>query len=290
MMWRMPNRRPTGCLTFAVVLLAFAPGCQTLYGYRPVSVLVRDIETKKPLHGAEVHISYPLAESPFAPAACSGATGEDGLARLRAAPYGDAGIAVDVTAGGYMSAEKTLPVAAVQALEPAHLFEAVERRPVSLVVELYAEPHPVIELVLPAGYRGVVKAEVLVQEDAANAPGQRLFSGVMAPSGVVQVIGPPLLRCLLIGDIRARFADGTPVSPQPKDREVGLWWINSESVARYAFFVGTRGEYDSFRLLSRVEGGEEKRSSGGGKSGGRGRGGRRGGPSSSDPSAGGMTP
>jgi len=290
MMWSLPNRRPTQCLTFAIVLLACTSGCQTLYGYRPFSVEVRDIETKKPLPGARVHISYPMADSPFAPSDGSKATGADGIAHLQAAPYGEAGIAVDVTAGGYLPGEKSLSVAAVQALAPAHLFETVERRPVSLVVELYAEPRPAIELVLPVGYRGVVKAEILIQDDAPCQPGQRLFSGVMAPSGVVPVTGPPLLRCLLATDTRARFADGTQVSRQPNETEVGLWWINSESVERHAFFVGTKAEYDSYRRSSRAEGGEEKRSSSGGKSGGRGRGGRRGGPSSSDPTASGATP
>jgi hypothetical protein len=271
-------------------LLAWVPGCADLYGSRPVAVLVRDIESKKLLAGAEVHISYPLADSPLVPPSCSGETGEDGVARLRAAPYGDAGIVVRVTAGGYIAAEKTLPVATVRAYEPAHFFEAVERRPPNVVVELYAEPRPRIELVLPVGYQGVVKAEVHAQEGAPCAPGQRLFSGALLPSGVVSVTGPPLLREAFTNDFRARFADGTPVSPAPKDGEVGLWPLSCDGVGWFTFYVGTKSAYDSYCLLSRHAGGEEKRSTGGGKTGGRGRAGRRGGQPAADPTASGTAP
>ncbi len=223
----LPKRAPTPRLILAVALLAVAPGCETLYGSRPLVVQVRDIETKKPLDGAQVHITYPMAESPFAPPDGRGTTGADGMARLQAAPYGEFGIALEVSADHYIPADKTMTAAAVQALEPAHWFEHVERRPASLIVELYAEPHPMMELVLPVGFRGVVKAELVVLENTLGTPGQRLFSGVMGTTGVVQVTGPPLLRGILASDTRARFADGSPISRQPNETEIGIWWLSS---------------------------------------------------------------
>jgi hypothetical protein len=88
----MRNPRLTRPLLFAA-LLAVAPGCQAFHSYRPVPVLVRDAESKQPIPGAHVRISYPLMEPAYAPPAdSSGPTGADGVARLRAAPYGEAGI------------------------------------------------------------------------------------------------------------------------------------------------------------------------------------------------------
>jgi len=138
-------------------------------------------------------------------------------------------------------------------------------------------------------FRGVVRAELQIQEDAPCSPGQRVFSGVMLPTKVVPVCGPPLLHYVSINAFRARFADGTPVSSQPKDNEIGLWLLNSESPERYSFYVGTQQDYQKFNLFSSSGSGEEKRSSGG-KSGGRGRGGRHGGASASDSSGSGTTP
>jgi hypothetical protein len=286
----VPSRRPAWRLACAVVLLAYTPGCVSLYGSRPVAVLVRDIETKKPIPRAEVHVSYPLADSPLAPPQGSGPTGDDGVARLTVAPNGDDGVVLNVTAAGYIPVEQTVPAATVRAYEPAHLFEAVERRPVDLAIELYAEPRPVIEMVLPVGYKGVVKAEVHVQDGAPCAPGQRLFSGAMLPSGVVPVAGPPLLREANINDMRARFADGTPVSRSPKSGEFGLWLLSWEGTDRYTFYVGTQADYESYCLFSHTASVEGKRSSGGKGGGGRGRGSRRGGQSSSGPDGGGTSP
>ena len=280
----MPNRHAALWLAGAVVLIAFASGCETLCNW-PVSVLIaRDIESKKPLPGADVQISYPLAESPFA-VELSGATAADGIVHLqdqalrRRQRHGGCDVR-RLHGRGEGRARRD-----DSSTKPAHFFEAVERRPVSLVVELYAEPHRD-----RAGRAGRLPGRGQGGSPDSGqrtcVPGQRLFSGTMSSLGIIQVTGPPLLRLIVSGDFRARFADGSPVSLQPKDREVGLWWISSDSLARHAFFIGTPEEYNSFRLLSRTTGGEEKRSSGGGKSGGPRHGGHRGGSSSSDPSAG----
>jgi hypothetical protein len=287
----MPNRRRACGLIGPALLLAFVAGCQGLYGARPLPVLVRDRETKRPIADAEVRVSYPLSEPPFGPSNSSAPTGPDGVARLWAAPNGDAGLALSVTAPGYISEDLSLSAAAVRALAPAHYFEAVEGRPATRVVELYAKPAPAIELVLPVGYRGVVRAELHVQEDAACPPGQRLFSGALSSSGVVTVDGPPLLRHAYLADFRGRFADGTALVTQPKDpAEVGMWLIRSSSTTDYEFFIGSQWEYDRYRNVGRAAQVLERATSGGGRGGGRGRGGRHGGASASDPTAGGTGP
>jgi hypothetical protein len=243
----MGHRRPARCLLYPVLLLAAGPGCQALYSYRPVEVLARDAETRQPIPGAVVEISYPLSPTSSAPWNSSGTTGEDGTARLQAAPCGDAGIMVAVRADGYLFNEKNLPTEAVTAAEPGPRFGAGEPRPVHFVVDLYAGPQPTVELVLPVGYRGLVKVEVQVRDDAPCQPGQRCFRYVVPPSGVVQVTGPPLLRCVFCSDFRARYADGTPLGKDAKGQEPGFWWLRREGVYE-CFFVGTRAEYGRHRL------------------------------------------
>src|SRR5580704_490058 len=157
--WIMGNRRPA-CL---ILVLAFAPGCQVFHPYRPVPVLVRDAETKEPIPGAEVRITYPFTDPELAPWDSVGRSADDGIARLRAAPYGT-GILMEVTAPGRLSEHKDLSADAVGAIEPAGWFESTDRRPASQVIELYAEPRPTVELVVPAGYRGLVRAEIRVQD------------------------------------------------------------------------------------------------------------------------------
>ena len=58
----MGDRRPR----FLTLALALAPGCQALHPYRPVPVLVRDAETKEPIAGAQVRVSYPFTDPKLA--------------------------------------------------------------------------------------------------------------------------------------------------------------------------------------------------------------------------------
>src|SRR5262249_11215230 len=152
-------------LIYLAFLLALAPGCQAFQSYRPVAVLAQDAETGKPIPGAKVSITYPGARPSEAPWDSSGVTGPDGVAHLQAAPYGDFGINVAASLTGYLSADKLVPIKSVAALRPAQLFEAVDQRSADVVVALFSGPDPSIELVLPAGYQGLVKAEVQPRED-----------------------------------------------------------------------------------------------------------------------------
>src|SRR5690348_7436872 len=104
----MRKRRLAVCLVCPILLFVFAPGCQVLYRYKPVTILVRDAETKQPIAGAEVHISYPLTRPSVAPYESVETTAENGLAHLRAAPGGEAGIVMEATAKGYMSEERSV--------------------------------------------------------------------------------------------------------------------------------------------------------------------------------------
>ena len=268
----MRNVRLGRCPGYLCFLLAIASGCQAFHQYRPVVVLARDAETKQPIQGAEVFISYPLTPSSCAPWNSSGATGADGIVRLRAAPNEEGGIRIEGTAPGYLSEAKELPDEVVKKLKPARLFVAEDARPVSFALELYAEPRPIVELVVPTGYQGMVKVEVQVQEDAVCPPGQRCFTCVVPPSGVVQVTGPPLLRHIWRLDFRAKYADGTALPQDAKDAELGFWWFKQEG--NYdCFMVGSRRQFDNL-CRDEQRDGAIKQTRGSGDSGRRGRRGR----------------
>ena len=131
----MRNRLLARCLIYPAFLFATAPGCQALHAYRPVTVLACDAETKKPIPGAEIRISYPLAQSPSTPWESVGTTTSDGTVPLKAAPYGDAGILVDAIRPGYMTEQKNYPVEAVKAVPVFHFFNSGGQHSPDFVVD-----------------------------------------------------------------------------------------------------------------------------------------------------------
>ncbi len=267
----MRNRRLARSLLYLVCLLSLTPGCQAFHSYRPVGVLVQDAETKRPIPAAEVYLTYPLMKDSTAPCNSSGISREDGIARLRAAPYGKYGIQVKALAQGYQLEETTLGVSTVEKLETAHLFEETDKRPRDIVVEMYADPRFMVELIVPAGYRGLVKAELQVQDDAPCTPGQRSFRYEVSPTGIVVAKGPSVLGRITVLDYRASYLNGTQLGEDMDAVKVGFRWLKTEGKEQF-FVVGTQGDYDALRR--RLVPDEVKReihsSDGGGKGGGRG--------------------
>jgi hypothetical protein len=272
----MQSRRLAWCLFCPILLLAAAPGCQAIHHDRAVTVLVRDAETKQPIATARVTVWDPLIRGPQAPREAVAQTGADGQARLRVAPPGEAGLMVEGAAPGYVYEEVTLPALPAPAAGPAPLFGKSERQSEPVIVELFAEPLPTIELVVPNGYRGLVKAEVQAADEAAPNPSQRRFSFAVSPPEVAVLHGPPLLRRVGPADYLARYADGTQLGP-PAENLAGFHWLKREGEV-LVFFVGTRSEYDSIRPSSEPDPEGHRPARGGtGGSGGGGRGGRGGG-------------
>ncbi len=266
---------------YLVLLALVAPGCQALHSYRPVAVLTRDAETGKPIADAEVHISYPHSDPNSAPYDSVGPTGADGIAHLRAVPYGDFDIAMAGSAPGYLAEHKPIPVKEMEAIKPAHFFEDVDKRPVNYVLELYAaEPAPSVELIVPTGYRGEIEVEVHAREDLRCQPGQRCFRFEVPAKGVAQLTGPALLHHVWFADYKAKYADGTPLPPDSKDNAIGFWFLHFGGATQF-FFVGTRQDYD-LRCKTPAPGPTRQHSNNGG-GGGQGRRGRRGSQSNVDP-------
>jgi hypothetical protein len=237
-----------------------------------VEVLVRDAETKKPIPAAEVRIDYPFARSAWAPPDVYGITGDDGIARLQAAPYGDFGIVVEANAQSYLPEKLNVSNATIEEIPRARLFGGNDGRPPNFTLEMYSGPRFSVELVVPTGFRGIVRAEVEFQNDGICPTGQRCFSFDVPASGIIQVIGPPLLRRVSLTDFSAKYADGTHLGTEMDVLKVGFRWLKTEGNNHF-FVVGTSSEYDSYRRDLQAEESAKGRRADDGK--GNGRGGRR---------------
>jgi hypothetical protein len=247
----------TVCLA-VTFLAALAPGCQTFQHHRPVVILAQDIETKKPIAGVDIRVCPAKGSTGVA----TGTTGSDGIARLRATPVNAEPISVEAVGGGYLTETTYIPLRTVRTLEPAHLFEHEELRPVSFVVEMYAKPLPTIELVVPAGYRGELKANVHVSPAAAWPAGQRNFRYEVSAAGVAEVSGPEMLGRIAASSFTLKYADGTPLSLAADHSELGYWWLRHDGETDY-YFVGTKADYTLKRSADRGEEIMEKNSGGG---------------------------
>jgi hypothetical protein len=254
----MPDHRLARCLLCAAVFLA--PGCrQAFYSYRPVSAQVRDAETKKPLAGAEVHISYPMTRPSVAPWDSVETTGDDGIAHLRAAPSGEAGLRVAAAAEGYLPESINVPIQAVEEIPPAPFLLPDKPRPATYVFDLYAGPPPSVELILPKDFRGLVKAVIQVHDDEPCPVGKRRFTYNVNPDGGVLVSGPSLLHRVFTPDYHARYAGGPELSKDGRDMfEVRFRPLKAGIDVQY-FAVGNQSEFDALRRLAEKMDKEEAR-------------------------------
>jgi hypothetical protein len=261
-------------------LVAFAaPGCVALNSYNPAEVLVRDAETKKPIPSAQVHISYPLTRSSFAPHESVGTTNNVGIANLEVATCEDSFIMVDAKADGFMSRTLDISSEAERQLKPSYWLSWSKPSIAQFTVEMYALPRFCIEFVLLAEYRGLVKAQVEFQEQIPCPASQRVFNYEVQPDGKVYVLAPKVLG-QYPPVYRAKAADGTLLTEEMDATKIGFRWLKRDGNDEY-FVVGTLTEYESYQraAISRP-GRSEEHSSDSGK--GHGRGGRR---NRSDPTA-----
>ena len=197
------------------------------------------IETQAPIAGARVRI-HPM--DGHLPGPDNGTTGDDGIVRVMANAHDERAIGVEATANGYLMAETFIPAQTVKAIAPSPLLTKDKTREVAFYVDLYAGPRPTVELVVPAGFRGIVKAEVAIAQDVPCPAGQRLFRFPVAADGSVRIAGPTLAERVDATDFHIRFADETPLSPKAHDTELGYWWLRHEENCNY-FLVGDKADY-----------------------------------------------
>jgi hypothetical protein len=221
--------------------LLVASGCHVL-GSGHLTVLVRDAETGKPVPDASVTLQDgPLVcGGLLAPPTCQGTTGQDGTVRFHPDPYQNDEVLLSAGADGYLSHGRRLPREAARG---------------HVTLDIYAKPAPTVELVVPDGYRGVVKAEVHTLCRGQCRPGQRSFSFPVPANGIVEVYGPDFLLDPYVVTYRARYAGGAPLELDPAGDQVGMREVTTVGADHY-FVVGGPKEYEEARrtLCKHTEG------------------------------------
>ncbi len=270
---RYPIRNIVQFAIFPLAIFA-ASGCQLMHPSTPVAVTVRDAETNAPVPGAEVVFLYPASEPTEKTRDLKATANASGIAQIRDVTSDDGLPQVKITAPGYILEQKGLPGDALRTIKEKNSLWSSSNHsdPVELAMYVYHGPAAAIELTVPVGYRGMIKADVRIREDIVYPREQRIFSGTVV-DGAVQVDGSPLLRSEYKPMFRARYADETPVPMNVQDNEVGFRWLRTEGRTEI-FVVGTRAEWEGFR---RATDKAIAADSGGKKSGGGGGGGKRGG-------------
>ena len=270
----MRLRNPIPCSTVSVLIVTVLAGCHGFSLGRPVTVLVRDAETKAPIKAAEVQIASASGHLPTITAAT---TGDNGIARVKVNPSADIAYMVEASANGYFSEEEDISVETLREISPAKSIHSGANEPPTLILEMFAGPRPTVDLIVPMGFRGVLRAQVRGRDDAPYPPGQRPsvipcrlaawwrsldrpFSG-MASLPTFALASPMGLRC----PATRRTTTSVCAGCGEGDDQV--------------FFVGTRVDWADY--CHSLEPYEPRGSSGGKKGGaagaGVGRGGRRGG-------------
>jgi uncharacterized membrane protein YgcG len=258
-------------------LVISVTGCHTFQPSTPLAVNVHDAETHAPIPGATVRL---WRFGPHADERDVGIiSGADGIARTHLAPPDEGGVMMEVSAPGYLSTQTSMPQDIANALASAKQFHPYKGPPLAVTMEMFAGPRPVAELIVPTGYRGMVKAEIRVNTDGPWPPGQRAFTYTVPQNGVVRVEGPAVFGQGVGPEIVAKYADGTPLPTDAKNGDVAFRWVRRDGTDIY-FAVGTLGDADIVRRsLGNLGNSENQAQSGssdksGGRRGGGGGGGR----------------
>jgi hypothetical protein len=229
----------TACLLHLGFLTVLVSGCAALlYRYHPVTIQAIDAETKKPIVGAYAEITYPNTQPHRAPYLASGSTGDNGIAELKATGSGIYCARLDISAKGYMHEDEDLSLDAIEAADGGTASKASKASKPTFVMELFAEPRPQLELIIPDGTVGPIRVNVHIQDDFVYPAGQRDFRYPVVPPEVTQIILPPMFRHVSAAAFSGRFANGTELHATEVDTEVGFWWVGAEGDLN-TYFVGS---------------------------------------------------
>jgi hypothetical protein len=241
----MHYHRFAGCLLCLFLLFFLIPGCTVFHAEQTLAVQVRDAETKQPIATAEVYLCQRIKDDEVAPCRTKGGfTQADGITRLRAEPSGENGLQVQAVAQNYLPEKVDVSADTLKTIWTAASSKKGERPSADVVVEVYHEPAFSVELLLPTGYRGLVKAEIQIQDNLPLPTGQRCFRFPVSSTGDVQVRGPALLRRVPPTDFRARYVNGPLMGSTLDVDKVGFRWLKGGG-NDHSFVVGTQLDYEA---------------------------------------------
>jgi hypothetical protein len=127
--------------------------------------------------------------------------------------------------------------------------------PVRLSVKLYRAPMPAVTLLVPSGFRGLIKTHFSPHpEGAANEAWRRDFVLRVVPEQVNTFAWPGVLRHLQMQDFRCRYDDRTDLSStastEPSTvalRYLGHMNLKADSPVQL-FCIGTSADADAWRI------------------------------------------
>jgi hypothetical protein len=213
-----------GRIAFGLVFSA-ALGCASFAGGKGTSVQVIDGESKQPIGTAQVRLWH-YHQATSGNANSSKGTDSHGTAELESISGRTDDLVLEVSANGYATEEKSI--------NPAN----------HVVVQLYAQPNPTIEFIVPPLFRGLFNFKMQIQDSAPMKPGQRLFPIEIQETGLAEAVLPELFRHMN-PEFRAKFADGRALPDRPQGQDLGLWWIKTSGEYEI-LLIGTQGDYEMY--------------------------------------------
>lgn len=238
----MPKPLQMSLLLWVAVILALS-GCQHAPPYRPATVLITDAETKKPIPSAVINTRYSKLSSfdPFEspPENSTAKTGEDGVAHMKLlADRYSLHLPAEAVAPGYRPISIDFDAEKVRAADPSKSSPEP-----TFHFEMYASPAPVIELIVPDGYRGPLMVR-MVHGGSTPRPGQRLFTYRFPASGIVDIDCTGILHFAWFEELRARYENGTDLTNLKNPDAIALRQVtgiyNPWDKQKKLFIVGTR--------------------------------------------------
>jgi hypothetical protein len=246
---------------------ALEGGCKTTKPEPNIAVHIRDAETKAPINGALAKVTD--IRDPVSTRNKMATAGGDGIAQVHALSEGGEGF-LEVSASSYLTE--------TQEIHDGATTKGLQQ---NIEIELFAGPRPTIELVIPAGFKGLIKAEFNVSAEATGSPGLRTFRYQVGADGHAELAGPPVLRCATPLSFVAIAPDGTPLPKEMGITDTALRWVKTTDTTDY-FVYGSQADCnDARKNLNALENTSGPKAQGDGKGqskGGRGgRGGHGGG-------------
>jgi hypothetical protein len=219
----MPSRNWLQLRVFLLAIVA-VPGC-SIYFPRPVTILVRDGDTKEPLPGAEVRYQYSTIDLFGSLGRYSGATSgvsdANGRVQLYFDPYGG-GCHVESSAIDYLDVRYYGDNLVTKHLAKRGWGSIGDQ----LIVEMFKKPEATLELALALDFRGPVIVNFASPGRPPNPLDKRVFGYSVSPRGLVVVQEDLPERLDRTDGVKIRWANGVLMGTSRLD-----WLLARDQIA-----------------------------------------------------------